>query len=377
LPIYRKEWTVQMIVIGADTHKATHTLAAVGAASGELLGELTAAARRPGFVQILDWGRALGEERVWAIEDCRHVSGPFERFLVASGERVVRVAPHLTAQRRGRERGKSDAIDARAIARAALERGIEKLPAAHLDAACLEIKLLLDHREDLVRARSEDQQRLRWHLHDLWPALEVPAGALDRTVWLERIAGKLARAEQSARVRVARDLVRSIRRESRRAAELEREIGALVGKKAPELLDLAGCGVLSAAKILAETAGVERFGSDAKLARLAGVAPIPASSGRKDRHRLDRGGNRQLNCALHRIAVTQGRLHEPARTFLAKKQAEGKSRMEALRCLKRHLARAVWHALREARDRELTDSPSPFTADFSPEAGTVSGLVLT
>jgi transposase len=369
-----------MIVIGADTHKATLTVGAVQAPSGELLGELTAAARKRGFIEMLDWGRALGTERVWAIEDCRHVSGPFERFLVDAGERVLRVPPGLSARERGKERtrGKSDAIDARAIARAALREGIETLPAAHLDQGCLEIKLLLDHREDLVRARSEDQQRLRWHLHDLWPEFEIPVGALDRAIWLDRIARKLGRAEQSARVRVCRDLVRSLRQRTRRAAELEEEIAGLVAEKAPELLGLAGCGVLSAATILAETAGVERFGSDAKLARLAGVAPIPASSGKRERHRLDRGGNRQLNCALHRIAVNQGRLHEPARCFLAKKEAEGKSRREALRCLKRHLARAVWRALQEARDRELTDSLSTSTADFvTAELGPASELALT
>jgi transposase len=111
------------------------------------------------------------------------------------------------------------------------------------------------------------------------------------------------------------------------------------------LLELEGCGALTAAKLIAETAGARRLASDAKFARLAGVAPIPASSGNRVRHRLDRGGNRQLNCALHRIAVTQGRFHAPAREFLAKKQAEGKSKMEALRCLKRHLARRVWKLL--------------------------------
>ena len=341
-----------MIVIGADTHKSTHTVGAVQAQSGQLLGELTAAARKPGFAQMLDWARGLGAERVWAIEDCRHVSGGLERFLIDAGERVVRVTPGLSARERGweRARGKSDAIDASAIARAALREGVDNLPAAHLDEVCLEIKLLLDHREHLVRARSQDQNRLRWHLHELWPEFEIPATGLDRTVWLERIARKLTRAEQGARVRVARELVRAVKERTRRAVELEREIAALVDAKAPELVELVGCGSLTAAKILAETAGVECFGSDAKLARLAGVAPIPASSGRRDRHRLDRGGNRQLNCALHRIAVAQGRVHEPAREFLAKKQAEGKSRMEALRCLKRHLARAVWHALREARN---------------------------
>lgn len=336
-----------MIVIGTDTHKRTHTCAAVFAGTGQFAEEQTVPARKHGFAELLAWGRSLEEERVWALEDCRHVSGSLERFLVASGERVVRVPPKLMGESRRGERsaGKSDPIDALAIARAALREGPETLPTAHLDEDALQLKLLLDHREDLVKARTEDQQRLRWHLHDLWPELEIPAGALDRIVWLDRIARKLSRAEQGTRVQIARELVVEVRRRTRRAAELEREIAAGVKDQAPELLELEGCGALTAAKLLAETAGARRMRSDAKFARLAGVAPIPASSGNRTRHRLDRGGNRQLNCALHRIAVTQGRVHEPAREYLARKQAEGRSRMEALRCLKRHLARRVWRLL--------------------------------
>src|SRR5881397_3058248 len=153
-----------MIVIGTDTHKRTHTCGAVDALTAAARGELTAPARKGAFGKPLRWARALDPERIWAIEDCRHVSGSFERFLVAAGERVVRVAPKLMGEsRRGeRVRGKSDPIDAVAIARAALKEGPETLPAAHLDEDALEIKLLLDHREDLVSSRSEDQQRLRW-----------------------------------------------------------------------------------------------------------------------------------------------------------------------------------------------------------------------
>lgn len=366
-----------MIVIGTDTHKRNHTCVAAKAGTGELAGELTAAARKTGFAELLDWGRALDAERIWAIEDCRHVSANFERFLIDHGERVVRVPPKMmgASRKAERTRGKSDPIDALAVARAALKEGPETLPGAHLDAQALEIKLLHDHREDLVRSRSEDQQRLRWHLHDLWPEFHLPAGCLDRIVWLDRVARKLSRAEQSARVRIARELVRAIRERTRRAAELERELAALVAAEAPHLLELPGCGTLTAAKVIAETAGVERFASDAKLARLAGVAPIPASSGNRQRHRLDRRGNRQLNCALHRIAVTQGRMHPPARAFLARKQAEGKSRIEALRCLKRHLARAVWQALRASRDQEPSNSLSPL-ADF-PNLRPAAGLALT
>jgi transposase len=363
-----------MIVIGADTHKATHTCAAVDGATGQLAGELTVAARKAGFAQLLAWGRGLGPERIWAIEDCRHVSGGLERFLVGAGERVVRVPPKLMGQSRRAERsaGKSDPIDALAVARAALREGPETLPATHLDEAALELKLLLDHREDIVRARSADQQRLRWHLHDLWPELELPAGCLDRTARLDRLARRLARAEQSARVRIARELVVEIRRRVRQAKELEAELAGLVERQAPELLELKGCGTLIAAKLLAETAGAARFASDAKFARLAGVAPVPASSGKRSRHRLDRGGNRQLNCALHRIAVCQGRVHPPAREFLERKQSEGKSRREALRCLKRHLARRVWRLLIESERERSTitvDAQRGSTAIRSAAAG--------
>ena len=340
-----------MIVIGTDTHKRTHTCGAVDAASGRALAERTAPVRKRGFDELLRFGRGLARERVWAVEDCRHVSGSFERFLIARGERVVRVAPKLMAGARSsaRERGKSDAIDAIAVARAALREGLETLPQARLEGRALEIRVLLDHHDDLVQDRSDDQRRLRWHLHDLWPELEIPAGALDRDRWLGRIARRLGRAEQGARVRVARELVRHIGERTRRIRALERELLELVRQEAPTLLELPGCGPLTAAKLVGEIAGAERFASDAKLARLAGVAPIPASSGRIDRHRLDRGGNRQLNLAFHRLAVNQGKWDARARAFLARKQAEGKGRMEALRSLKRQLVRVVFRILRAHR----------------------------
>lgn len=334
-------------MIGADPHKSSHTFAAVDAASGELRSGETVAASGAGLERVLGWGRGLGGERVWAIEDCRHVSGRLERFLVARGERVVRVPPRLMGESRRSQRraGKSDEIDALAVARAALREGVGSLPAAFLDEQAIEIKLLLDHREDLVCERTQVQNRLRWHLHDLWPELDLPSGCLDRLIWLERLSRRLARCEQTARVRVSREQVKRLRQLARECRALEREIAVLVAAKQPELLELPGCGPLTAAKLIAETAGAERFDTDAKLARAAGVAPIPVCSGRRDRHRLHRGGNRQLNCAIHRIAVTQGRIYEPARDYLSRKQAEGKSRIEALRCLKRQLVRTIWKTM--------------------------------
>jgi transposase len=336
-----------MIVIGADPHKKSHTLVAVDAVSGEQLCCETVPSSAAGSELALRWGRGLGEDRVWAVEDCRHVSGRFEAALVVAGERVVRVAPKLMAgaRRSGRERGKSDPIDALAVARAVLREGIDSLPTAVLEGESLDLRLLLDHRDDLVAQRSDEQRRLRWHLHALGLGDDVPVGALDRKVWLDRIARRLARQVQGTRVVIARELIRSIAAKTRRARELEREITVLVEAQAPQLLDQPGCGPLTAAKLVGEIAGPQRFASDAKLARAAGVAPIPASSGRRDRHRLDRGGNRQLNCALHRWAVTAGRIDPKTRDYLARKQAEGKTRMEALRCLKRHLARRTWQLL--------------------------------
>lgn len=342
-----------VIVIGVDPHKQTHTAAAVDAALGELRGERTVRARRAGHEQLLVWARERGEERLWALEDCRHVSVSLERFLLASGERVVRVPPKLMAgvRRSARERGKSDAIDALAVARAFLRE--PSLPPARLEGPEREIRLLLDHREDLVCERTRAQQRLRWHLHELDPELELPPGCLDRRVWRERLARRLGRREQTTQVRIARELVRRIAELTRRASELERELALLVGAQAPALLALPGCGPLTAAKLLGETAGVDRFAGEAQLAMHAGAAPLPASSGNRRRHRLNRSGNRQLNCALHRIAVTQGQHYPPARAYLARKQAEGKSRKEALRCLKRHLARTVYRTLTLTEDEKM------------------------
>jgi transposase len=349
-----------MIVIGADTHKHSHTVGAVDAATGRAVTDKTVKAKRRSFDDLLVWARGLDGERVWAIEDCRHVSGALERFLLKRGEQVVRVAPKLAAGARSsaRECGKSDVIDAVAIARAALREGLDELPIARLAGPELDVRLLVDHRERLVAQRTQLINDLRWHLHDLWPELEIPARVLITSRWQDRVGGRLARAEQTARVRIARDELRRIRELTRSIDALQRELAVLVAALAPRLLDERGCGVLTAAKLLGEIAGIQRFASDAKLARLAGSAPIPASSGHTIRHRLDRGGNRQLNCALHRLAVTKGRLDPDTAAYLARKQAQGKGRREAIRCLKRHLARRIWRLLQPPADPH-GPAPSP------------------
>src|SRR5215216_1157129 len=336
-----------MIVLGADTHKRSHTIAAVSAATGELIGEQTVQVGAKGFAALLVWARGLDGGRVWALEDCRHVAGSLERFLIARGERVLRVATKLMAdsRRTARTRGKSDSIDSIAVARAALREGLDALPAAHLEGPELDLRLLVDHRERLVGQRVALNNTLQWHLHDIWPELRLPGSALFYGNWGPRVARRLARAEQTMRVRIARDELRRIRELSQTIKALEAEIAGLVAQIALQLLCEPGLGSLTAAKLVGEIAGADRFSSDAKLARAAGVAPIPVSSGKTNRHRLDRGGNRQINATIHRIAVTRARCHPETRDYIARKTAEGKTHREAIRCLKRHLARRIWHLL--------------------------------
>ena len=339
-----------MMVLGVDPHKNSHTVVALEAATGEVRGELTVVADQRGHERLLAWARSLGSERRFALEDCRHVSGRLERFLIAAGEGCVRVPPKLMAQvrRSARTRGKSDAIDAAAIARAALRE--PGLPEARLDGPERELRLLADHRDDLVAERTRIQSRLRWHLHDLALDLAVPPKALDRACWLTRLEEALALLE-GVQAGIARELTLRCRALSAEIAALGREIARRATELAPELLALPGCGALTAARLLGETAGALRFASAARFAMHAGVAPLPVCSGQSNRHRLNRRGNRQLNAALHRIALTQLRMHEPAQAFVARKRAEGKSTREALRCLKRHLARIVWRELRNAEAR--------------------------
>jgi transposase len=352
-----------MIVLGADTHKRSHTIAGVGAATGEVLGERTVQVGRAGFLALLSWARDLDGDRVWALEDCRHVSGSLERFLIERGERVLRIPTNLMAETRksSRQRGKSDGIDAVNVARAALREGLDTFPAAHLDGPELDLRLLVDHRERLVRHRVELNNTLQWHLHDLWPELQLPGGALFSKKWSTRIARRLARTDQTMRVRITRDELRRLRELTNTIKSLEHEITQLVSQIAPQLLAQPGFGPLIAAKLVGEIAGAQRFATAAKLARAAGVAPIPASSGNSRRQRLDRGGNRQINAALHRVIVTRARCHQPTRDYIERRRREGKTTREAIRCLKRYLARQVWHLLQPART-EFKHTLTPSTS---------------
>jgi transposase len=339
-----------VMVLGVDVHKDTHTTVVVDQA-GRQQGLRTVRATDAGHEQLVAWARReYPHEREWAVEDCRHVSTRLERALLAAGETVVRVPPKLMADARNgaRTRGKSDPIDALAVARAALRE--PDLPAAVHDETSRELKLLVDHRENLVGERTRMINRLRWHLHELDPELELPARSLSRLGRLDRLAVWLVEQSCTAMTglvaRLATELVVDIRGLSVRINALEREIAQRM-----ERVSAAAAGT---ARLRGTDRGEDRrgdrhhhpFRSEACFAMHAGVAPIPASSGRTQRHRLARGGNRQLNAALHRIALTQvGMPGSLGHTYYQRRRTTEDTSKEALRVLKRRLARVVYSRL--------------------------------
>ena len=310
---------------------------------GRKLGEKTVSATTEGHVEALAWSCRWAARR-WALEDCRHLTRLLESDLLAAGEMVIRVPPHLMAESRrsGREQGKSDPIDALAVARAALRE--PNLPMAKLDGDTRQLRLLVDHREDLVGERTRMFSRLRWHLHELFPGQTIPPRALRRFHILTDLAEQLERVDGMV-AEIARELVTRCRELTTRINQLERHIARVVRRLAPKLLELPGCGVLTAAKIIGETAGAGRFHSKAAFARWNGTAPIPVWSGNTDHFRLNRGGNRQVNAALHVIALTQVRDGDRGQGYVAGRMAAGDTRKEAIRLLRRRLSDEVFRRL--------------------------------
>lgn len=330
-----------MVVLGADLHKRSHTVVAVDG-RGRKLAERTVSATREGHLELRRWAHRWSQ-RQWALEDGRHLSRRLEADLVRAGEDVVRVPPKLMAgaRRSSREPGKSDPIDALAVARAALRE--PDLPHARLDGVEREVRLLVDRREDLVVERTREEQRLRWFLVEL--AIGEPAPAsLDRAVVQRRLASELATRSEFV-ARLARELLARIVELTTAIRSLEREIEARIRPLAPALLELVGCGPLTAAKIVGETAGIDRFRSKAAFARHNGTAPVPVWSGNHVRHRLSRGGNRQLNAALHRIAITQMRIDVRGRAYLDHRRTTGDTKTEAIRALRRRISDEVFRRL--------------------------------
>ncbi len=332
-----------MIVIGIDSHKRTHTAVAADG-NGRKVAEVTLAATGEGHLALVRWAARFPDRR-FALEDTRHLSRRLSADLLRAGEAVTWVPTRLMAgaRRHGREQGKSDPIDALAVARAALAD--LDLPVAMLEGPERELRLLVDHREDLVAERTRAQNRLRWHLHELDPGNEPGPRSLDRAVVLDALEVRLADVPGTV-ARIARELVTRIRELTRVIRGLEHELERLVAISAPTLLALPGCGSLSAAKLVGQVAGAGRFRSAAAFARHNGSAPLPVWSGNTERHRLSRKGDRQVNVVLHRIAITQMRLGDRGRAYYEHRRTAGDSKTEAIRALRRRISDEVYRRMR-------------------------------
>jgi transposase len=332
-----------MRVAGIDTHKATLAACVIDDA-GVLLGEATFANEPAGFADLVAWLQGIGDIERIGLEGSAGYGAAAARYLLRAGETALEVPPQLSHRERIRTRraGKSDPGDALAIARVTLREA--ELPPVRLPDASRELQLLVEAREDLVAEATRVRNRLHADLVVLVPGYGAAAANLVADKY-RKAASRLLRRLPGIQAELARDRLGRLDRLATEARTLERRIEGLVAGH--PLRQLWGAGPLVTAKLIGEVGDVSRFRSADAFAMLAGVAPIPASSGQTNRVRLNRGGNRQINRALHGIALAQVRTYQPAKDFVARKRAEGKGWLEALRSLKRHLARIVFRLLSE------------------------------
>jgi transposase len=333
-------------VVGVDTHRDEHVLAVVVAPIGAVVAHRTVATNGRGYGQALRFAQQYaGGARVWAVEGAGHYGAGLARYLSQRGETVLEAGRSARSERR--LRGKDDQLDAVRAARAALTS--EPLPLPRSGERREALRLLLVARRSAVDVRREALVQLRSvivtapdRLREELRGLAV-GRLLERCRRLRRSA--TASPDELAVRLVLRTLARRIEAATSEADELEREILAHVHALAPELLEEPGVGPIVAAQLIVTWSHWGRVRSEAAFARLAGVAPVPASSGQTSRQRLSRGGDRQLNRALHTV-VLHRRQHDPAtKDYIAKRIAEGKSRRDATRLLKRYLARHLYRLL--------------------------------
>lgn len=299
-----------IMTIGGDAHRRTHTFVVVDP-TGRKIAEHTFAATTDGHLGALRW-TAHWPDRQWALEDCRQVTRRLERDLLGAGERVIRVPTQLMAGARksARTPGKSDPIDALSVARAALRE--PDLPIAHLAGPERHLKLLVDHRDDLVAELVRTQCRLHWHLHELMPEHKVGLRRLGRFCVLDDLQARVEPLDGPV-AEISSELIERVRKLTVRINSLHREITTLVAELAPTMLALEGCGPMSAAKIVAEVAGVDRFRSRSAFARWNGTAPIPVWSS-NERFRLNRGGTARSTLRSTRSRSPNGEGPVAART---------------------------------------------------------------
>jgi transposase len=333
------------VLIGVDPHKASVAVAVVDEASGELVERAAFPQNRAGLRSLERWAKRYPERR-WAVENAgglgRHLAGR----LVAAGEPVVDVPPKLSAWVRVLSTGnarKNDGLDAIATALAASRNG--RLAAVDPEAASEALRLLSERREDLVAERTRALNRLHGLLRDLLPGGVAGTLSAHRAARILRGIRPQGGASARLRRRLASEILGDVRTLDRKIAELNGRIEAEVEASGTTLTEIFGIGPILAAKIIGTVGEVARFPTKAHFASYCGTAPVEVSSGEVVRHRLSLAGNRKLNNALHMVAVCQARSDARGGGYYRKKIAEGKSRKEALRCLKRRVSDTVFRSL--------------------------------
>ena len=332
------------VLIGVDPHKTSLAVAAIDEATGELLERASFPQNRKGLRVLERWAKRFSERR-WAVENAgglgRHLAGR----LAGSGESVVDVPPKLSARVRVLSTGnarKNDGLDALATALAA--SGNERLAAVDPEAASEVLRLLSERREDLVAERTRALNRLHGLLRDLVPGGIAGKLSADRAARMLRGIRPQGSASRVRR-RLASEVLRDIRTLDSKIADLNERIEAEVEASGTSLTEIFGIGPILAARIMGTVGDVGRFPTKAHFASYSGTAPVEASSGEVVRHRLSMAGNRKLNYALHMVATCQARSDDRGGGYYRKKLAEGKSRKEALRCLKRRVSDVVFRSL--------------------------------
>lgn len=331
------------VAIGVDSHKSSLAAAALDEL-GRVVGVTEFRNDARGHAALLRWSKAQDRDRIIGIEGAGSYGAGLARHLIDANENVHEVPAFLTHRERKRNpsKGKSDPSDAVAIARV-VARG-EGLCSPRRTDVFVELKLLSDHRDQLVRARTQLINRTHKDLVISHPGYESKIPKLN-TRKDQDAAMALLRRDRSVRAELIRDRIAEIRRVTKKVADVEKLIAKKVKESATTLTAQHGIGFVIAAKILGEVGDPSRIRSKGAFAMLTGTAPLEASSGATKRHRLNRGGNRQLNYALHMMARSRLRHDPDSRAYVARRQMEGKSDKEAMRCLKRHLSNVVFRQL--------------------------------
>lgn len=331
-----------VVAVGIDSHKSSLAAAAVDEL-GRVVNQREFDNTRSGHRALLRWIGGFGAATI-GIEGSQSYGAALSSLLLEQGRDVREVPPGLAIRQRRRRpaQGKSDPRDAVAIARAVAQG--EGLSSAARDGGFVDLKLLVDHRDHLICTRTKLSNQVHQDLVVLVPGYEKRIANLTTKKNLSA-AMTVIRGNRSVRADLVRERIAEIRRLDEATKRVTTRIQDLVAATSTSLLEIPGVGPIVAAKILGEVGDPRRIRSRGAFARLAGTAPIEASSGATSRHRFDRGGNRQLNRCLHVIAFNQARRSELARAYLERKRSEGKSSKEAMRCLKRQLSNVVFRAL--------------------------------